>query len=303
MLNNIFTCLSLLLFVIIYSTVAEFNLNHLDTPLLQTRNFETAIDNKALNSSLVFLSVNVSNEDECILKCLMYQGCFSYNLGPKEGERLVCEVCSKVHFAEMFYLVTKTGYKHRSVVSGCTSSPCPAGDICVPRLQTTSSYQCWKPYIDIELKAYGTDDPLGPNHNIFLDSYFKVNGHKYPLSQTGARGHSFRLVTFNGTAIVGPRVTFDSHADSGAASKMVSYISTIPANSIVLVLVADTGNQYYDSNAFLSIGATTPTIEYRTAWTFIGFKGERKSWIVEKKTARYAGPASVTTQIPFTDFV
>jgi hypothetical protein len=83
---------------------------------------------------------------------------------------------------------------------------------------------------------------------------------------------------------------------------MASYIDTIPANSIVLVAVVDTGDRYENVDALTSIGATSPGMAFRESWAFIGFKGERKPWIVENKKGSSLGPAFVSARIPFAHF-
>lgn len=117
MLRNIFaSSVSFFYFINFLCQASEFNLNHLHTSQFQTRNFETAIEGSVLNASLVFMSLNVSIENECMHKCLLYRDCFSYNLGPKIGEQMICELCSKERFGGVLHFINQSGYKHRSTV-------------------------------------------------------------------------------------------------------------------------------------------------------------------------------------------
>ena len=100
--------------------------------------------------------------------------------------------------------------------------------------------------------------------------------------------------------IVESRVVFDSYGDPGAKGNMKSFIDAIAKDRIVLVATEDSAEHYFNAAALESVGARNldnTTVQYRSSWCLIGYKGASKSWIKEVAKPRYDGPATATEKI------
>ena len=82
---------------------------------------------------------------------------------------------------------------------------------------------------------------------------------------------------------------------------MRDYINGLPANTIVLVAIGDSANNFGSpaNEALKSIGAQPPILPsgFRETWCLIGFKGGHKPWIKQDHKGRYDVPATASANI------
>ncbi|XP_078344938.1 uncharacterized protein LOC144630446 [Oculina patagonica] len=110
--------------------------------LCRELNFVGVFKDKAFNKSII-RNVTVQDEELCQWKCFLDDTCKSYNLGPPhvggEGKQ-VCELSSSHHVLHPEYLVSRSGFIHRSSVNPC-GVPCPEKQSCLSA-DNTATYSC-----------------------------------------------------------------------------------------------------------------------------------------------------------------
>ncbi|XP_078345545.1 uncharacterized protein LOC144631045 [Oculina patagonica] len=113
--------------------------------LCRELNFVSSFSDRAFNKSII-RNVTVQDEELCQWKCFLDDACKSYNLGPpqvgEEGKR-VCELSSSYHVLYPEYLVSRSGFIHRSSVNPC-GVPCSEEQSCLS-VGNTERYSCLCP--------------------------------------------------------------------------------------------------------------------------------------------------------------
>ena len=93
---------------------------------------------------------------------------------------------------------------------------------------------------------------------------------------------------------------FDTQGDSTSSAKLNEYINGAPQNTIIAVVAQDSASTHFGSvkDTLKSIGGTKSSIELRSSYALLGFKGGLDpGWTIEAYNERGQGPTVIRRRI------
>ena len=177
-------------------------------------------------------------------------------------------------------------------------------------IQRSSPFRKRTNYVLLKFQSYFHVYEFSPLHN--FSHLFSFQNRKYQqlpwfskpsnllkIVYFQGRGHNLAAFRMNGEFI--SKTKFDTYGNPAAGANMSDYINNLPSNTIVIVTVNDSGQNYVTDahQALLSIGAQPPLTPngLRASWCLIGHKGGYRPWIAQDQKDRYDVVAKVSAKI------